>query len=147
MKSRHRIERQIELKAPIEKVWSAITKAEELRKWFGDVAELELREGGRGQVGWSEFGSISELVVESVEPPSHFAFSWSAVANAPFDGSLATRVDIYLEDLGETTRLKVEESGFDELPESIGRSVFEENRSGWGHELEDLEAYLASTGA
>ena len=41
------IERETTIAAPVERVWSLITEAEHLGKWFGDAgAEIDLRPGG-----------------------------------------------------------------------------------------------------
>ena len=41
-----RIEREITIAAPIERVWSILTEAEHIHGWFAD-AEIDLRPGGR----------------------------------------------------------------------------------------------------
>jgi uncharacterized protein YndB with AHSA1/START domain len=42
------IERQMTFELPREVVWAAITEPEQLSRWFGTQAELDLRPGGRG---------------------------------------------------------------------------------------------------
>ena len=37
------IEKTLELKAPLDRVWEAITDAEELAKWFGDEAVIDIQ--------------------------------------------------------------------------------------------------------
>ena len=42
------IEREVTIEAPVERVWSVITEAEHVGRWFGDAgAEVDLRPGGR----------------------------------------------------------------------------------------------------
>lgn len=40
------IERDYEINAPIEKVWRALTDAEVMSRWSGELAQSDLREGG-----------------------------------------------------------------------------------------------------
>nr|WP_207930966.1 SRPBCC domain-containing protein [Streptomyces sp. 8K308] len=42
-----RSERVVVLRHPIERVWATLTTAEGLSGWFGSVAEIDLRPGGR----------------------------------------------------------------------------------------------------
>lgn len=135
------IERELVVGAPIGRVWEAVTSPAELRRWFGDVAELDLRPGGRGRFGWTEFGDEIEFVVETVEPPHLFSYRWSAAANATFDRERSTLVTFRLADLGGSTRITLTETGFDELPPELA-GTFDENCDGWTHELADLLRHL-----
>ena len=45
------IEREITVAGPIDRVWQALTDADELAQWFGDSAELQLVPGGAFRVG------------------------------------------------------------------------------------------------
>ncbi len=42
-----RIEREIHLRAPVERVWQVITEPRYVAQWFGQKAEIDLRPGGR----------------------------------------------------------------------------------------------------
>ena len=70
------IEREVTIEAPVERVWSVITEAEHLGRWFGDAgAEIELRPGGELTMRW-ESGDTARARVEAVEPPRRFAYRW-----------------------------------------------------------------------
>ena len=79
-----KLEKRLELKAPIERVWSAITDPAELSKWFPDRAVMELRAGGSGELDWKEYG-IHAVRVETVEPPTHLVWHWMNDAGEPYD--------------------------------------------------------------
>jgi uncharacterized protein YndB with AHSA1/START domain len=136
------IRRELVLDAAIGEVWSALTTRERLSSWFGDVAEIDLRPGGRAKFGWTEFDSISDAIVEVVEEPTKFSFRWAAVKDAPVE-EVATLVEFTLEPIGGGTRLTMVESGFAALPDEIYDRTFEGNTSGWNAELEDLVDHLA----
>jgi uncharacterized protein YndB with AHSA1/START domain len=70
-----RIERTIELAHPPERVWAALTTAEGLGTWFGNRAEIDLRVGGVAKLSW-ESGDSATLVIERVEPPRVFGYTW-----------------------------------------------------------------------
>jgi uncharacterized protein YndB with AHSA1/START domain len=141
-----RIERSVEIEAPPERVWGAVTQARHLGNWFGDAgAEVELVPGGRLVLHWTEHGTALGEVLE-VDPPRLFAFRWSLVPDqGPRPGN-QTFVRFTLEPLGPSrTRLTVVETGFETLDgsEAERNRHLDANRSGWRAELSELAAYLA----
>src|SRR5262249_54020569 len=46
------IEREIVIEAPIDLVWRAVTEPDQIKAWFTDEAELDLRPGGEGRFTW-----------------------------------------------------------------------------------------------
>src|ERR1700722_11294178 len=92
--STDRIEKQVRLRAPVSRVWRAITDSREFGSWFGMKLE------GPFVAGKPIFGTISpttvdatvaasqkpfegtnvELVVDTIEPETRFAFRWCPFA-------------------------------------------------------------------
>jgi uncharacterized protein YndB with AHSA1/START domain len=134
------ITREIVIDAPPERVWAIVTEAQHLAGWFSDEAEIELRPGGAMLLTWHGHGSYRGRV-ETVEAPRRFAFRWLRREDA--EG--ATLVVITLSPEGASTRLRVVESGFAGLawPEDERARYADENRVGWGVELDELRAYAA----
>jgi len=132
------IAREIVIDAPPERVWAIVTEAQHMAGWFSDEVEIDLRPGGAMLLTWHEHGSYRGRV-EIVDAPRTFAFSWLRREDA--DGS--TRVVMTLTPEGDATRLRVVESGFGDLawPEDERTRHAEENRVGWGVELDELRAY------
>lgn len=141
MKRPNTIERSISVSSPIERVWEAVTVAEHLAAWFGDSAEIELVPGGEFTIGWSEESVMTTAVVEEVEAPNRFVYRWS-VGQDEHGTVWTTEVRFTLESTGDTTLVTVVESGFADLPDAVFDASFEENSSGWTHELADLGRYL-----
>ena len=135
-----RIERTVDLTAPPEKVWAALTTAEGLAAWFGNQATIDLRPGGSAQMKWTE-GFTADMRVERVEEPSVFGFTWH-IYGLPEDDPRRTYVEFTLEPAGAGTRLTVVESGFAQLPEDAYRAAFDGNTRGWASELAELADYL-----
>jgi len=135
-----RIERTVELSAPQEKVWAALTTAEGLAAWFGNEAGIDLRPGGSAWMKWNE-GFSADMRVERVEEPRVFGFTWH-IYGLPEDDPRRTYVEFTLEPAGGGTRLTVVESGFAQLSEDAYRAAFDGNTRGWASELAELATYL-----
>lgn len=135
------ITRTITVDAPRSVVWEAITVADQLARWFGDIAEVDLRPGGDLLFGWSEFESTSAGVVTVVDEPREFGFTWEAGRDE--SGEMwSTTVTFTLEDDAGRTRVTVVESGIAALPDDLYDRTLTENSSGWTAEIADLETYL-----
>jgi uncharacterized protein YndB with AHSA1/START domain len=135
-----RIERTVDLAAPPEKVWAALTTAEGLAAWFGNEATIDLRPGGSAQMKWTD-GPRADMRVERVEERAVFGFTWH-IYGLPEDDPRRTYVEFTLEPAGAGTRLTVVESGFAQAPEDIYRTAFDGNTRGWASELAELADYL-----
>ncbi len=135
------IERELILPAPPERVWRALTQADQLATWFGTQASIDLRPGGDVIFTWD--GStgprgVNRGVIEIVEPPTRFAFRWQSVASdVPM-----TLVEFTLEARPEGTRLRVVESGFASLPAELRATSRERNNEGWLRELAELRQFV-----
>jgi uncharacterized protein YndB with AHSA1/START domain len=140
-----RIEKDVLIAAPVERVWELITRAEHVGRWFGDVgAEIDLRPGGRLTLSWREHGTFYGRV-ETVEPPHRFAYRWlskieSRAEPTPANSTL-TEFTLAAEDDG--TRVVVVETGFDalEVDASERTALFTSHSGGWVAELHDLVTY------
>ena len=140
-----RIEREIVLQWPIERVWAALTEAEHIARWFAfDGAQVDLRPGGAILFRWKEHGEFHALI-EAVEAPRFFSYRWSLLAGEKPRAGNSTLVEFTLERAGRSTRLRVVESGFASLDvgEAERRTHLESNRQGWAGAFEQLEGYVA----
>jgi uncharacterized protein YndB with AHSA1/START domain len=142
-----RIEKEVRIAAPVERVWELVTTAEHLGRWFGDAgAEIDLRPGGRLTLRWHSSDTLHGLV-ETVAPPHRFSYRWL------LDGDLeeatpanSTLVEFSLTADGEGTRLAVVESGFDSLGIDAAERAerLASHTSGWPWELGELAGYAVS---
>lgn len=150
-----RIERDIDIAAPIERVWKLLTEPEHIAGWFSDTARLDrLAPGATLLLGWKEFGEYP-AVVERVDQPHLFSFRWTAddndhpgsAAEEPGTGN-STLVEFHLEPREDRTRLRVVETGFAALRMSDDkqRAYRAQNEEGWDIELGELQQYVASWG-
>ncbi|HEX6049339.1 MAG TPA: SRPBCC family protein [Gemmatimonadaceae bacterium] len=144
-----RIEREISIDAPVERVWDVITQGEHVGKWFGDVtAEIDLRPGGRFTCTWAEHGTVFGIV-ERVERPRVFAYRWARPLGAEVQSGNSTLVEFTLVPDGTGTRLTVVESGFRDLDltDEERAKYAAGNVEGWKSELNELVEYLAMQAA
>lgn len=136
------VTRTIQIAAPIEKVWVAITEAEHLAQWFPQKAELEpIAVGGHGAFTFEGYGTFP-VVVESVDPLRSISYRWGNdnAKAIPLDEAHSTVFTFTLEAIEGGTQLTVVETGFETLSDPQGS--LEGNRGGWNHELDELVAYL-----
>ena len=146
-----RIERDVLIAAPIERVWSLVTSAEHLGRWFGDAgAEIDLRPGGALSLSWQRYGTVHGRV-EAVERPNRVAYRWLATSESRADPTPAnsTLIEFTLgaEDAG--TRVAVVESGFDGLDVDPAErtAALTSHTEGWAAELGELQTYALGTPA
>src|SRR5712691_5632926 len=110
MNRRARVEKRVVYPVGREEVWAAITRPEELSRWFGmEVVSLDLRPAGR--IVFRDGGGTSRrALVEEVEPPWRFVFRWlPAPAGGP-GRDPGSRVDFSLEEVPGGTALTVVET-------------------------------------
>jgi uncharacterized protein YndB with AHSA1/START domain len=131
------VRRTIEIRAPRQRVWAALTEPNEILGWFPtERAEIDLRPGGEASFVWDE--SSDEAIVDIVEPPDRLVFRWRpAGLDRPY-----TTVSFSLEEIEDGTRLTLVETGFASLPDQIREQSQKGNDEGWRKELEELKTYL-----
>jgi uncharacterized protein YndB with AHSA1/START domain len=140
----NQIEREIVINAPVSRVWAALTEAEHVGSWFGDAgAEVDLRPGGALIIRWQEHGAF-HTTIERVEPERFFSWRWTYTAGQEPRADNSTLVEFSLTPEGAGTRLRVVESGFQQLdmPDAQRAKRFRENTQGWQEEIDELRDYV-----
>jgi uncharacterized protein YndB with AHSA1/START domain len=147
--STDRIEKQILLRAPLARVWRALSDAREFGAWFGVELEGAFEPGARlrGRITHKGYEDAPfELFVERVEPERHLSWRWHPYAHDPavdYSGEPTTLVVFELEPVADGVLLRVTESGFDAVPLERRATAFAMNEEGWGHQMSAIERYLA----
>jgi uncharacterized protein YndB with AHSA1/START domain len=141
------IEKELVIEAPLEVVWRIVTDPEQIRQWFADEAEVELRVGGNGRLRFKS-GDSYQLQVEALEPPRRFAFRWVQPEGSPARADNSMLVEFTLEPAAGGTRLRVVESGFDTIDWSDAKKAkyAEDHSRGWDVLLGRLSDYALSVG-
>jgi uncharacterized protein YndB with AHSA1/START domain len=143
-----RIEKQVEMRAPIERVWRALTDSAEFGQWFKVRIDgpFVVGEVSRGHITWPGYEHLKwEARIVAMEAPTRFAFTWHPYAVDPdvdYSAETPTRVEFHLEPIGTGTRLTVVETGFDALPAHRRPDCLRMNDSGWTTQLENIKAHV-----
>src|SRR5271169_3156549 len=132
-----RIEKRIELKAPVSRVWRALTDYREFGEWFrvkldgpfvpGQVSRGQITHPGYEHVRW-------EAVVQKMEPEQLFSFTWhpySVDSKIDYSKEPPTLVEFRLEKTANGTLLRLKESGFENIPAGRRAEAFRMNDGGW----------------
>lgn len=147
-----RIEKRIELKAPVSRVWRALTDYREFGEWFrvkldgpfvpGQVSRGQITHPGYEHLKW-------EAVVQKMEPERLFSFTWPHVKSldkADYSGDYSnqptTLVEFRLEKTANGTLLRLTESGFDAIPADFRLEAFRRNEGGWTGQMKNIESYV-----
>jgi uncharacterized protein YndB with AHSA1/START domain len=146
--STDRIERQIELKAPVSRVWRALTDYREFGEWFGAKLDGPFVPGqvSRGNITYPGYEHLKwEAVVQKMEPERLFSFTWHPYAIDPktdYSNETPTLVEFRLEKIASGTLLVITESGFDKVPSDRRLEAFRMNDSGWAEQLKNIERHV-----
>jgi uncharacterized protein YndB with AHSA1/START domain len=147
-----RIEKRIELKAPVAQVWRALTDYKEFGEWFRVKLDGPFAVGqvSRGQITYSGYEHVKwEAMVQKMEPEKLFSFTWPQVKSLDktdyspdYSDAPRTLVEFRLEKTSQGTLLVVTESGFDKVPSDRRDEAFRMNDGGWTEQMRNIENYV-----
>ncbi len=153
------IRKEVVLRAPLERVWRAISDAKEFGAWFG------VRFDGPFEVGAVMKGVITptqvdagvakaqepyagkpfEITIDRIEPMKVFAFRWHPYAveeGVDYSEEPTTLVSFELEEVAGGVKLVITESGFEGIPFKRRLEAFERNEGGWGMSTGLIRKYV-----
>jgi uncharacterized protein YndB with AHSA1/START domain len=142
------IEKSVFLKAPLARVWRALTDSREFGAWFGIAFEGPFEAGkpvsgvleptkvnpaiGRQQEPYR--GIRFDIVIETIEPQRLFSYRWHPCAierDTDYSQEPMTLVEFVLQEVSGGVQLTVTESGFDSIPIARRAYAFRANDGGW----------------
>jgi uncharacterized protein YndB with AHSA1/START domain len=144
----NKIEKKIELNAPIARVWRALTDHREFGEWFRVALEgpFVVGQTTRGHITWPGYEHLVwEAVVQKMEPERLFSFTWHPYAVDPavdYSSEPPTLVEFRLEKTPTGTLLIVTESGFENVPAHRRAEAFRMNDNGWMQQIKNIENYV-----
>jgi uncharacterized protein YndB with AHSA1/START domain len=144
----YRIEKQIELRAPMARVWRALTDHEQFGAWFGVQLErpFVLGEVSRGHITYPGYEHLKwEARVTRMEPQSVFAFTWHPYAvdpKADYSQETPTLVEFRLAETAAGTLLDLSESGFEKIPAARRAEAFRMNDGGWTQQMQNIAHHV-----
>lgn len=138
----------VELKAPLSRVWRAISDHKEFGEWFrvkldgpfqpGSVSTGKMTYPGYEHYPWRAH-------VERMEPEAMLSFRWhdfDEKSGVDIAKQATTLVEFRLEPTTEGTRLTITESGFDNLPDHRRLEVLRGNTEGWNLQADNIAAHV-----
>ncbi|HWF67158.1 MAG TPA: SRPBCC family protein [Acidobacteriaceae bacterium] len=143
------IEKRIELKAPIARVWRALTDHREFGAWFRVNIETPFQAGkpAHGQITHPGYEHVRwEAVVQRMEKERLFSFTWhpyAVDAKVNYADETPTLVEFKLEALPGGTLLVLTECGFDKVPAHRRLEAFRKNEGGWEQQMKNIEVHVA----
>ncbi|MGH9698888.1 MAG: SRPBCC family protein [Candidatus Acidiferrales bacterium] len=143
-----RIEKRIELKAPLSRVWRALTDYREFGAWFRVKIDGPFVAGqvSRGHITYPGYEHLRwEAVVQKIEPERLFSFTWhpyAVDAKKDYSGETPTLVEFTLEKTPGGTLLVVTESGFDKIPADRRVEAFRMNDGGWAEQVKNIASHV-----
>jgi uncharacterized protein YndB with AHSA1/START domain len=148
----NRIEKRVELKAPIARVWRALTDYREFGEWFrvavegpfvvGQVARGQILHPGYEHIVW-------EALIEKMEPERLFSYTWAQIEyhdkerySPDYSNAPRTLVEFRLEKTATGTLLTLTESGFESVPAAWREKARSGNDGGWTQQMQNIERYV-----
>ena len=151
MTSTDRIERSVTLKAPVSRVWRALSNAEEFGNWFGVNLKGKVMKAGsqlQGHVTYPKYEHlIWNVVIERMEPNRRLSWRWHPAAidaSVDYSSEPTTLVEFELTEVQGGTLLTVVESGFDAVPPHRRLDAFRMNSNGWDTQMRSIEKHVAT---
>jgi uncharacterized protein YndB with AHSA1/START domain len=147
----NKIEKRVELRAPISKVWKALTDHRQFSEWFrvkleGPFVPGQVTQGQLTYPGYEYVRFVAE--VQKMEPERLFSYTWHPYPVEPdvdYSKETPTLVEFKLEEVPGGTLLTVTESGFDKILEYRRLDAFRMNDGGWTEQLKNVEKYVTQS--
>ena len=154
-----RIEKKALLRAPLARVWQAVSDAAQFGSWFGARFSGPFAAGTRLSASISPTtvdpevaklqkpheGMAFDFWVECVEPMRYISFRWHPYAIEPgidYSDEPTTLIEFTLEPSDGGTLLTIVESGFENIPLARRAAAFRANEGGWAHQMRMVAGYL-----
>ena len=154
-----RIEKQVLLRAPLQRVWAAISDARQFGYWFGVEFDAPFVAGARltGRIAPTRVdeavallqvphaGKPFHFLIERIEPPRLFSIRWHPFAVEPdrdYSAEPTTLVEFRLQAAPGGTLLTLSESGFGQVPPERRAQAFKANEHGWALQSGLIARYL-----
>ena len=141
----------IDIAAPVERVWDALTDHAQFGTWFRVALDQPFAIGqpSTGHMTYPGYEDYRwEARVVAIEPMTRFAYEWPATGGdeALMESGVPvpewTLVEFVLEPIDGGTRLTVTESGFDAVPEPRRTNVMRDNDGGWAEQVKNIRDHV-----
>jgi uncharacterized protein YndB with AHSA1/START domain len=149
------IKKVVVLRAPLEKVWRAVSDAKQLGTWFGAEFDGPFEAGKpvNGRIVPTRMdpeiakfqepyrGTEMTWHVVDIEPPTRFSYRWHPGTDANPDDPM-TLVEFRLEEVAGGTTLTITESGFEHIDVARRAKAKHGNEEGWAAQTRLIAKYV-----
>jgi uncharacterized protein YndB with AHSA1/START domain len=154
------IEKHITLRAPLARVWSALTDSKQFGAWFGCLFDAPF-ESGKSISGTIQptkvdpevaklqaphAGTPFQITIDRIEPMRVFSFRWHPYPVESSADAASAPTTLVMFELREVeagaTHLTITESGFSAVPLERRAQAFTANEGGWEHQTTLITKYL-----
>lgn len=148
MSTQDKIVKVVEIKAPVSRVWQALTDYRQFGQWFCVDLNEPFAPGSRstGLTTYPGYEGHEWLAqIETMTPETLFSFRWhhdDIEPGLPPAQQPTTRVEFRLQATGDGTRLTITESGFAALPETKRIEAIRLNTQGWDIQAKQISDYV-----
>jgi uncharacterized protein YndB with AHSA1/START domain len=149
MSTTDRIEKQIFIKAPRQRVWRALTDPQEFGEWFRVKLDNAFSPGEHisGNITYEGYEHVRfNVSVEQMVPERLLSWRWVPNAIDPgrdYSEEPTTLVVFELQEAAGGTLLRVTESGFDRVPLERREQAYRGNEQGWGIQVENIATHVS----
>jgi uncharacterized protein YndB with AHSA1/START domain len=143
-----RIDKAIDINAPPERVWRALTDERELAAWFQVSIEGRIVSGGEvwmTSVHPQHAGQRWPVRIVELTPPRRMVWQWHPGEVDPardYARDPQTTVTFTLDPSAQGTRLSVSETGFEAIDLARRAKAYEDNTQGWSEVLVWLRTHV-----
>ena len=144
-----KIEKQIELSAPLARVWRALTDHQEFGTWFRVKLDgpFVAGETSRGHITYPGYEHVKwTAVVQAMDAERLFSFTWHPYAidqSKDYSDEPSTLVEFRLAPTATGTLLTLTESGFEGIPAERRFEAMRMNDNGWATQMKNIAAHVA----
>jgi uncharacterized protein YndB with AHSA1/START domain len=145
------VEKQIEIAAPISRVWRALSDHREFGEWFRVALDGPFVAGqwARGRVTYPGYEHLKwEALIEKIEPETYMSLKWHPYAidpNTDYSNEAPTLVEFRLQPTQNGTLLTVTESGFDNIPPHRRMEALRMNEGGWAEQVKNIQQHVTES--
>jgi uncharacterized protein YndB with AHSA1/START domain len=159
-----RIDKEILIRATLDRVWHALSDATQFGTWFGVSFNGPFTKGARltarlcpttedeeiAQRQKAYEGTEFEFLVDSIDPKKKISFRWhpyAIEAGVDYSKEPMTLIVFKIREVDGGVVMNVSESGFDQIPIARRAKAFMANDGGWTIQMGLIQRYLESLAA
>jgi uncharacterized protein YndB with AHSA1/START domain len=139
------ITERVRLNASAQRIWRALTSADELVAWYAPGCRWEVSslQPGAEVRFYNTETDVQSATIETADEPHHVTLRWRM---DPLDPSVAILNSFVLRPEGSETEVTVAQGGYETLPPDVRQVSFEQDRGAVAAIASSLKSHVESRG-